>query len=100
MTEPLFELSQRSRIAESTRRLRIIMITVPALFAAITYLFASNFGYEELAYRFGLNRDLMLLGSMGLLAISGVFAILHYLQTGFRANTISGTIVPEPQRAS
>lgn len=73
--------------AERKRRFRTVMVTVPALLAALLWLITTGLDERYLENIWGVRRDLLLFIAFTLLATSGLSLILTYLQTGFKAST-------------
>jgi hypothetical protein len=93
VTDPLTDYSEVRQRAEKIRRLQVVMIALPALCALLMYLVASNFEPEEMRYRFGLSRELLLLASVTLMAVSGLSLMFTYLQTGFKWENASAKLL-------
>jgi hypothetical protein len=71
-------------LVEKRRRLRIVMIAIPALAGALLWLWTNGQSEDFFWQRSLFSKDLYLTVVVTLLGVSGITLVMTYLQTGFK----------------
>lgn len=81
------EAEKLKLFVEKRRRLRNVVVVVPAFFGLLILLVLPLLGERYIEYGLGLRRDFLVFVALGLLTLSGGNVLMVYLQTGFKRNS-------------
>lgn len=84
--DPTAALLEARTLVERRRRMRVVSIVIPGLLGALIGIWSWGLSDDYFRFALGLRKELVLLSSVSLLGLSGLAAVMTYLQTGFTRN--------------